>query len=179
MPFLPSLKSTAGIGDIFNFHPELKKPMFDLARVIMRDDSVFSEADREVIAAYVSSLNKCEYCLAGHRELAVKLGTPREVMDAIIEDIETAPISEKHRTMLRFINKLTLTPHEMTQSDADAVYAAGWDERALHDAIMVCCRFSFMNRMSLGHGLDPYGQDPAARAANMNYDKKEVAETSS
>ena len=171
MPFLPSLKEDAGIGDIFAYHPELRKPMHELARAIMRSESVFSEADREVIAAFVSALNKCDYCLAGHRELAVRLGTPRNIMDAIVDDFETAPISDKQKAMLRFIEKLTLEPHLMNQSDADAVYDAGWDERALHDAIMVCCRFSFMNRMSLGHGLDPLGVDPAARAANMNYDK--------
>ena len=42
----------------------------------------------------------------------------------------------------------------MTQADADAVFAAGWDERALHDAIAVSCTFAFMNRLVLGHGIE-------------------------
>ena len=37
------------------------------------------------------------------------------------------------------------------------------------DAILVCCRFNFMNRQSLGHGLDPDGVDPKARAQKMSY----------
>ena len=41
----------------------------------------------------------------------------------------------------------------MSQEDADQVYAAGWDERALHDAIEVCALFNFMNRFVEGHGL--------------------------
>jgi hypothetical protein len=40
----------------------------------------------------------------------------------------------------------------MTQADADAVFAAGWSERALHDAVMTTCLFNFMNRMLDGHG---------------------------
>ncbi len=46
----------------------------------------------------------------------------------------------------------------MVQADADAVYAAGWSEKTLHDAIMVCCCYSFMNRLADGHGLP---SDPA------------------
>jgi hypothetical protein len=43
----------------------------------------------------------------------------------------------------------------MTQADADAVYAAGWNERALYDAVLVCCLFNFMNRVVEGLGLTP------------------------
>ena len=45
-----------------------------------------------------------------------------------------------------------MTPTRMTQ--ADAVFAAGWDEAALHSAIAVCCVFNFMNRLVDGHGIE-------------------------
>jgi len=51
------------------------------------------------------------------------------------------------------------------------VFAAGWDERALHDAILVCCRFNFMNRLTLGHGLDADPDLFEARARNMEESK--------
>ena len=41
----------------------------------------------------------------------------------------------------------------MTQADADAVLAAGWNDRALHDAVSVCAWFNFMNRFVEGHGI--------------------------
>jgi hypothetical protein len=80
-------------------------------------------------------------------------------------DVDTAPIDKRFRPIFRFLKKLALTPYKMIQADADAVYAEGWDQRALHDVIMVCCCFSFMNRLADGHGL---ASDPAhfkARAA--------------
>jgi alkylhydroperoxidase family enzyme len=64
---------------------------------------------------------------------------------------------------------LSGTPHAMSQSDADAVYAAGWSERALHDAILVTSRFNYMNRLTLGHGLDPQAEDAEDRARRMSY----------
>ena len=63
------------------------------------------------------------------------------------------PIDKRFRPIFKFLKKLTLTPYKMIQADADAVYAEGWDERALHDVIMLCCCFSFMNRLADGHGL--------------------------
>ena len=40
------------------------------------------------------------------------------------------------------------------EGEWDAVFAAGWDEQALHDAIMVVCCFNFMSRLPEGHGVE-------------------------
>jgi len=60
-----------------------------------------------------------------------------------VEDAKLKPI-------LAYAEKLTLTPTRLTEADAAAVFAAGWSERALHDAIL--CLFNFMNRLLEGHG---------------------------
>lgn len=169
MPFFPSLPDDAGIGQLWSLNPAIKKPMHDLGQAIMRGESPLSAAQREFIAAFVSALNRCDYCYKGHVEMAANLGADRAQIDAAAADLDSAPIASDWREMLRFLRKLTLTPAAMTQSDAEAVYASGWNERALHDAILVCCRFNFMNRLSLGHGLDPEGVSPQARAAKMSY----------
>ena len=56
---------------------------------------------------------------------------------------------------MAYIRKLTLTPTKLTQKDADAVYAAEWNERALYDAVQICCLYNFMNRFVEGLGLTP------------------------
>jgi hypothetical protein len=40
-------------------------------------------------------------------------------------------------------------------NDADAVFVAGWDERALYDAVQICCLYNLMNRFVEGLGLMP------------------------
>jgi hypothetical protein len=84
--------------------------------------------------------------------------------------VDAAPIDKRFKPIFKFLKKLTLTPYKMIQSDADAVYAEGWDERALHDVIMVCCCFSFMNRLADGHGLP---SDPALFKARAERHAKE------
>ncbi|MFM1813959.1 MAG: hypothetical protein RLZ98_654 [Pseudomonadota bacterium] len=172
MPFFPSLPDDANIGQIYKLNPDIRRSMSELGRVIMRGDGALTAGHREAIAALVSALNKCDYCYNGHSQIAVNLGTPRDTLDAIVADIDTAPIEPALKPILHYVRKLTVAPVSITQADADAVFAAGWSEKDLHDAIMVCCRFNFMNRMSLGHGLDPDGVDPKVRAERMEYAQK-------
>ena len=169
MPFFRSLPPKSGIGEVLRLNPDVRRPMAELGRVIMRGDSALSAAEREVIASYVSGLNGCDYCLGGHAEIAVNLGIDRALFDKLLDDVETAPVEPKFKAILRFAKKLTLEPRAIKQADVDQVLAAGWSERALSDAILVCARFSFMNRLAMGHGLDPIAEDFAERAKIMPY----------
>ena len=74
-------------------------------------------------------------------------------MNALLNNIDIANVDENMKPLLRFVRKLTEKPSSITDSDSDAVYNAGWDEEALHDAIMVTCIFNFMNRLLEGHGV--------------------------
>ena len=51
------------------------------------------------------------------------------------------------------------------QDDADAVFAAGWDEKALHDAIAVTARMNFMCRLVQGYGFTPMSPEKARENA--------------
>jgi uncharacterized protein YciW len=62
------------------------------------------------------------------------------------------------RPLLRYVRKLTLEQSRMTQQDADAVLAAGWDAEDLNLAICICALFNFMNRFVHGLGI---AEDPA------------------
>jgi alkylhydroperoxidase family enzyme len=86
----------------------------------------------------------------GTRFRARRFGVPDELIGYLVADVNTSPIQDKLKPVFAYLRKLTLTPTRMTQGDADAVYAAGWDERALYDAVLVCCLYNFMNRFVEG-----------------------------
>ena len=117
----------------------------------------------------MSKLNDSEYCYAGHSRVAINNGISPEIFEPIIEDLEGAPVRQEMKPLLRFIRKLTIKPAQITQSDADEVFAAGWDEQSSHEAILVCARFSMMNRITIGHGLVVDEEKRARDALNMNY----------
>ncbi|MDH3233184.1 MAG: peroxidase-related enzyme [Alphaproteobacteria bacterium] len=153
MPFFSSFPDDANVATIFATRPEYYGPWVGMTQTLMRGESPLSAAQRELIAAWVSRVNQCDYCHGGHAVAASILGYPDGITDQLREDIETAAVEEAMKPILRYVRKLALEPHRMVQADADAVFDAGWDERALQDAIAICCVFSFMNRLTLGHGI--------------------------
>jgi uncharacterized peroxidase-related enzyme len=153
MPFLPSLPDDASLRQIFAKFPATSAPLLDFHEVLLRGPSPLSVAERELIAAYVSGLNACGYCHGIHARTAAEFGVEESLLTALVEDPAMAPVPDRLRPILSYVEKLTRSPARMTQADADAVFAAGWDEQALHDAVSVCALFNFMNRLVEGMGL--------------------------
>jgi uncharacterized peroxidase-related enzyme len=151
--YLPSLKDDAVLLQVFRAQPETARPLLDYHELIMRRPSPLTEAERELIAAYVSGVNACAYCHGVHTKTAEAFGVAPGVLEAALADLDSAPVEDKLRPLLRYVGKLTATPARMTDADAEAVFAAGWDEQALYDAVLVCALFNFMNRMVDGLGI--------------------------
>ena len=95
------------------------------------------------------------------------------LIEELLDDIDTADIDDKLRPVFKFVKKLTLTPADMTQADADAVFDAGWDEKGLHDAIAITARMCFMQRIVEGHGFIPMtravARENAEKRAKLGY----------
>lgn len=170
MPFFSSLPEDAGVAKLWEvFNPDARKGLSIFSRSFMRNEGMLTPGDKEMIAAYVSQLNESDYCFSGHSRVAVNLGVDEGVFAPLADDIETAPVRAELKPLLRFVKKLTLTPARISQRDADEVFAAGWDEQSLHEAICVCARFSMMNRLTLGHGLVVDEERRAKDALRMDY----------
>lgn len=170
MPFFPSLPMDAGVRKLWDvFNPDAHKALQLFSRSFMRREGRLTSADKEMIAAFVSKLNDSEYCFSGHSRVAINLGTDPNVFEPMLENIDGAPVRKALKPLLKFVKILTLTPSRITKEDADAVLSAGWDEQSFHEAIIVCARFSMMNRITLGHGLVVNEERRARDALNMNY----------
>jgi len=90
------------------------------------------------------------------------------VWEAVERDWRTAPIDERLRATLGFIEKLTLRPGELTHEDADDVLATGVSRQALVDAIHVAALFNMIVRMADSLGWDvPDFEEFYARADGM------------
>jgi uncharacterized peroxidase-related enzyme len=168
MPFFPSLPKDSGVRKIWEtFSPEAHDALRKFARSFTHKESMLTRTEKEIIAAFVSELNNSDYCFFGHSRAAVKLGADQAVFEPLLVDIGTAPVREEMKPLLRFIKKLTLNPARVIQDDVDVIFAAGWDEESVHQAICVCARFSMMNRLTLGHGLVANESKADERAASL------------
>ncbi len=67
-------------------------------------------------------------------------------------DWRTAPVSDRIRATLGFIEKQTLRPDELTRADAEAVYATGVSEEGLRTAATVAGLFNMIVRLADAFG---------------------------
>ena len=84
MSFLKSLPAEAGLLQIFQAFPGAARPLLEYHEVLLRGESAFSPVERELIAAYVSALNNCNYCRAVHSQTAVALGIDADAVSEIL-----------------------------------------------------------------------------------------------
>ena len=87
------------------------------------------------------------------------------LIQAVLADYRTAPISEKLRAMLGFLEKLTLQPAEVGPDDAAALRAAGLSEVEIEDAVHVCALFNIINRVADSLGFETADADGYEKSA--------------
>lgn len=68
------------------------------------------------------------------------------MVDAVLQDYRTAPISDQDKALFAFIEKVNGESSRLRQDDIDEAKAAGWSDEALYDAITVCALFNFYNK---------------------------------
>jgi uncharacterized peroxidase-related enzyme len=165
VPLIRSLPENATLADLRNAYADPLERLRPYGDALMRGPSPFTPGERELIAAYVSGLNRCRFCFGVHSRVAAGFGIDEPLFAALMEDVDGAPIGARLKPVLRYARKLTETPARMSPADAAAVYDAGWDDTALVHAIAVCAYFNMMNRLVDGAGIvgdaDAYGRTAA------------------
>jgi len=166
MPLLPSLPDHAHLSDLFRLFADNVQPLMDYTDGLLRGPGELSIGERELIASFVSGLNACAFCHDSHKVYAETFGIDGALIDALLTDIDGAPVSDKLRPVLHYVKKLNTLPSRMVPADAQAVLAVGWSEKALYEAVSICGLFNMMNRMVEGTGINfDYQAHPEAHPA--------------
>lgn len=171
MPFCKTLPENAGPPVIYTRYPDIYRPWSEMSEELMNGPSPFTEAEREVIFSLAAGASGSSYVYTAHSEVAYARGYPRGLLDRLLEDVNADGVDEKFRPVVAYTVKLGRSPNEVTQADADAVFAAGWDEKALHDIIAITARAAFMHRLTAGFGFIPMSRERAAEKAKARIEK--------
>lgn len=116
---------------------------------------------QEVVASYVSILNRSDYSYANHWKNA------RHLMgdDEKAAEIEAAMAAHTPETgcegevlaLLRYAEKLTLRPGDMVEADVIALREAGLDDGQILEANQIIGYFNYVNRQLNGLGVTTAG----------------------
>ncbi len=131
----------------------------------MRGPSDWSVADRELMAAFVSKANECAFCVGAHTATAGQAYQDGAKVQAVLTDLESAPVADGLRATLRMLGKLT-RQGTVGVEDMREVLAAGVSRQQVEDALAVCAAFNTTDRLADAFGfelLSPDGFEAGAK----------------
>ena len=76
-------KDFQGITDVFMRRQAYYAPLLALLENVMAADSGLSKVEREFIAAHVSAINSCQFCVDAHKSIMCKLGASQSQLDSV------------------------------------------------------------------------------------------------
>ncbi|HEY3802824.1 MAG TPA: carboxymuconolactone decarboxylase family protein [Kofleriaceae bacterium] len=132
----------------------------------MRGPSAWSVADRELMAAVIARTNESAWCTTAHSAVAARAYRDRAKVDAVLADLETAPIEAPLRATLRMLRMLAKT-QTVDADDMRAVLAAGVSSEQVKDALSVAFAFNITAR--LAEAFDFAMAEPAAFDSGAKY----------
>jgi len=124
----------------------------------MRGPSDWSVGDRELMAAYVSTVNETAFCVAAHTATASRAYQDQPRVAAVLADLESAPIDEPLKATLRMLSKLTRSG-DVSADDMRDVLAAGVSPQQVEDALAVCAAFNTTDRLADAFGFEVLSQE--------------------
>jgi uncharacterized peroxidase-related enzyme len=174
---IENAKSSGGdywqIWHLLAFDPEAAHHLAALSHTLMHKECPISPGLRELIAAYTSSLNQCEFCMKAHAAVAAELLGDEALVWSVIHDLESSSVDDSQKALLRFVRKVTLAPASITATDTSELNAAGWKDDAIFYAISACALFNFYNRWVSASGVhsvsDEAFQRLGSRMAAVGY----------
>jgi uncharacterized peroxidase-related enzyme len=145
--------NSPGIRGLFEFRPETAAPLGQLAEVLLRGDNTLERGERELIAAYVSSLNDCHFCMSSHAAFAaLQLPDGWDVVDGVLHDPASAPVSDKMRGLLAIAGEVQRSGRAVTPETIAGAREAGATDVEIHDAVLIAAAFCMFNRYVDGLG---------------------------
>jgi uncharacterized peroxidase-related enzyme len=132
----------------------------------MRGPSAWSVADRELMAAFVSEVNNSAFCIGAHTATAGQAYQDSAKVQAVLADLDSAPIEGGLRATLQMLGKLT-RDGKVSAEDMRDVLSAGVSRQQIEDALAVCAAFNTINRLGDAFGFELLSPEGFAAGAKV------------
>ena len=147
--FVPNVFST------YSLKPRRLRNFMAMYNEIMLSDSGLSKLEREMVAAVVSSANRCYYCLVAHGAAVRTLSGDPELGEMMALNYRVAELDARLRAMLDYAWKMTTTPWLIDDTDRAALKQVGLSPSDMFDLNETIAFFNLSNRMASGTDMMP------------------------
>ena len=123
--------------------------------LLVNKDGHLSNADRELLAVVVSSVNRCNYCVISHTAALRAYTEDERTADNVAVNWRQAHLPEREAAMAEYAEKLTLHPADVVEADLEPLRAVGLDDHQIMELVQVVGMFNLTNRVSTALGFVP------------------------
>jgi uncharacterized peroxidase-related enzyme len=123
--------------------------------LLVNKDGFLSNADRELLAVVVSSVNRCNYCVISHTAALRTYTEDERTADNVAVNWRQAHLPERSAAMAEYAEKLTLHPADVVEADLEPLRAVGLDDHQIMELVQVVGMFNLTNRVSTALGFVP------------------------
>ncbi len=146
MSYIPLEEHLPGVTGLLEYDQEAAAPIRELTQILLRGVSTLSEGERELIATVVSNGNQCRFCTAAHSAAADILLGNNETSKKVKENIVTAPVSDKMKSLLTIALMVRENGKCVTQDAIDTARSRGATDIEIHDTVLIAALFCLYNR---------------------------------
>ncbi|HEV2639938.1 MAG TPA: carboxymuconolactone decarboxylase family protein [Actinocrinis sp.] len=145
-----------GITGLMHYRPETAAPLNALAEVLLRGENSLTPGERELIAARVSTVNRCEFCSSSHAAFAAaQLDGGVELVELARFDPAAAPLPEKLKALLEIASATAAGGLAVTTELVGKARAEGATDQEIHDTVLIAAAFCMFNRYVDGLATRP------------------------
>ncbi|WP_406389902.1 carboxymuconolactone decarboxylase family protein [Streptomyces sp. NBC_00887] len=147
MPHITMASDLPGIRGLMTDHPESAAALNAVADTLLRGSSPLSRGERELIASYVSELNRTRFCSDTHgAAAAAQLDGGADLVKAVQLDVDSAPLSPLLRALLRVAAEVQVQAAPVADQTIAAARAEGATDDHIHDTVLIAAAFCMYNR---------------------------------
>lgn len=146
MPYIPLDAHLPGITGLLEYRKDAALPIRDLTQFLLRGPNTLTEAERELIATVTSNGNQCKFCTSAHTAAVNLLLGENLTAEKVKEDIDSAPVSAKMKTLLKIAAAVRESGKNVTQELIARAKAEGATDIEIHDTVLIAALFSYYNR---------------------------------
>lgn len=150
-----SLGMVPNVFKVLSLWPEGLESYVTMVKGTMFTDTKLTRAIKEMIASTVSRTNHCNYCLGHHKKFMNQYGISTTIVEQVVNDPQSADISEAEKRLLAYVEKVTLHAYKVTDSDVEGLKEIGWSHEEILEATLVTSLFNAINRFADALGVQP------------------------
>ena len=120
---------------------------------LLREPSLLTHAERELLGTYALALNGAQQPLNVHGRVLTLLGGEQWKIQDMVKDPEHLCLEPRLRPMAHLVRKLTFKAHSICKADIEACYEVGFDGRTIHQMVYLTGLFACMARWTSALGM--------------------------